>query len=125
MTSVVQTLTPAHGIIEVTHSGEITASDLRKSGKEALTIARDQDIWHLLTDCSAATKVPGAIDIINLVGLVDQVRARRRLPAGAHLARRCRGAAGVRLLAHGRGEPRDCTPRRSASRDAAIAWLES
>ena len=58
MTSVVQTLTPAHAIIEVTHSGEITASDLRKSGSEALAIARDQGIWHLLTDCSAVTKVP-------------------------------------------------------------------
>jgi hypothetical protein len=124
MTSVVQTLTPAHAIIEVTHSGEITASDLRKSGKEALTIARDQNMWRLLTDCSAATKVPGAIDIINLIGLVEQAEldagfrqaliwpddAEARL--GFDFWRTVEANQGLHAKAFG-------------SRDAAIAWLES
>ena len=124
MTSVVQTLTPAHAIIEVTHTGEITASDLRTSGKQALTIARDQDIWHLLTDCSGATKVPGAIDILNLIGLVDQVELdkgfRQALiwpdDAEARLAfdfwRTVEANHGLHARAFG-------------DRDAAIAWLES
>ena len=124
MTSVVQTLTPAHNIIEVTHSGEITASDLRASGKQALTIAREQDIWHLLTDCSAATKVPGAIDIINLIGLVDQVQ----LDAGFRQALIWPDDAEARLgfdfwrtveANHG------LHAKAFGDRDAAIAWLES
>jgi hypothetical protein len=124
MTSVVQTLTPAHAIIEVTHTGEITASDLRKSGTEALTIARDQDIWHLLTDCSGATKVPGAIDILNLIGLVDQVE----LDKGFRQALIWPDDAETRLgfdfwrtveANHG------MHARAFGDRDAAIAWLES
>jgi hypothetical protein len=124
MTSVVQTLTPAHAIIEVTHSGEITASDLRASGKQALTIAQEQDIWHLLTDCSAATKIPGAIDVINLVGLVDQVQ----LDAGFRQALIWPDDAEARLAFdfwrtveanHG------LHAKAFGSRDAAIAWLES
>ena len=124
MTSAVQTLTPAHAIIEVTHTGEITASDLRKSGTEALTIARDQDIWHLLTDCSGATKVPGAIDILNLIGLVDQVE----LDKGFRQALIWPDDAETRLgfdfwrtveANHG------MHARAFGDRDAAIAWLES
>ncbi len=124
MTTVVRTLTPAHAIIEVTHTGEITASDLRKSGTEALTIARDQDIWHLLTDCSGATKVPGAIDILNLIGLVDQVE----LDKGFRQALIWPDDAETRLgfdfwrtveANHG------MHARAFGDRDAAIAWLES
>lgn len=124
MTSTVQTLTPAHAIIEVTHSGEITASDLRKSGTEALTIARDQGIWHLLTDCSAATKVPGAIDVLNLIELVDQVE----LDAGFRQALIWPQDDEARLgfdfwrtveANHG------LHARAFGDRDAAIAWLES
>ena len=124
MTTVVRTLTPAHAVIEVTHTGEITASDLRKSGTEALTIARDQDIWHLLTDCSGATKVPGAIDILNLIGLVDQVE----LDKGFRQALIWPDDAETRLgfdfwrtveANHG------MHARAFGDRDAAIAWLES
>jgi hypothetical protein len=124
MTSVVQTLTPAHAVIEVTHTGEITASDLRKSGTEALAIARDQGIWHLLTDCSGATKVPGAIDVLNLVGLVDQVE----LDKGFRQALIWPDDAEARLgfdfwrtveANHG------LHARAFGDRDAAIAWLES
>jgi hypothetical protein len=124
MTTVVRTLTPVHAIIEVTHTGEITASDLRKSGTEALTIARDQDIWHLLTDCSGATKVPGAIDILNLIGLVDQVE----LDKGFRQALIWPDDAETRLgfdfwrtveANHG------MHARAFGDRDAAIAWLES
>ncbi len=111
MTSVVQTLTPAHAIIEVTHTGEITASDLRKSGSEALAIARDQDIWHLLTDCSARHQGPGRDRHAQPHRARRPGRARQGLPAGAHLARRRRDPARVRLLAHGRGEPRAARPR--------------
>ena len=124
MTTVVRTLTPAHAVIEVTHTGEITASDLRTSGKQALTIARDQDIWHLLTDCSGATKVPGAIDILNLIGLVDQVE----LDKGFRQALIWPDDAETRLgfdfwrtveANHG------MHARAFGDRDAAIAWLES
>jgi hypothetical protein len=124
MTSVVRTLTPAHAIIEVTHSGEITASDLRKSGTEALTIAREQGIWHLLTDCSATTKVPGAIDVLNLIELVDQVE----LDAGFRQALIWPDDAEARLgfdfwrtveANHG------MHARAFGDRDAAIDWLES
>jgi hypothetical protein len=124
MTSVVRTLTPAHAIIEVTHTGEITASDLRTSGSEALAIARDQDIWHLITDCSGATKVPGAIDMLNLIGLVDQVE----LDKGFRQALIWPDDAETRLgfdfwrtteTNHG------LHARAFGDRDSAIAWLES
>lgn len=124
MTSVVQTLTPAHAVIEVTHTGEITASDLRKSGAEALAIARDQGIWHLLTDCSGATKVPGAIDVLNLVALADQAE----LDSGFRQALIWPDDAEARLgfdfwrtveANHG------LHARAFGDRDAAIAWLES
>ena len=95
-----------------------------RAAREALTIARDQDIWHLLTDCSGATKVPGAIDILNLVGLVDQVEldkgfrqaliwpddAETRL--GFDFWRTVEANHGLHAKAFG-------------DRDAAIAWLES
>lgn len=124
MTSVVQTLTPAHAVIEVTHSGEITASDLRTSGKQVLDIAREQGIWHVLTDCSGATQVPGAIDVLNLVGLVDQVE----LDKGFRQALIWPDDAEARLgfdfwrtveANHG------LHARAFGDRDAAIAWLES
>jgi hypothetical protein len=124
MTSVVQSLAPAHAIIEVTHSGEITASDLRGSGKQVLELARQEGIWHVLTDCTEATKVPGAIDVLNLVGLVDQVE----LDAGFRQALLWPRDAETRLgfdfwrtveANHG------MHAKAFGDRDAAIAWLEA
>ena len=124
MTSVVQTLTPAHAIIEVTHTGEITASDLRASGKQVLAIAREENIWHLLTDCTGATAIPGAIDVLNLISLVDQVD----LDTGFRQALLWPDDAQARLAFdfwrtveanHG------LHARAFGDRDAAIAWLES
>jgi hypothetical protein len=124
MTSVVQTLTPAHAIIEVTHTGEITASDLRASGKQALGIAREQGIWHLLTDCSGATKVPGAIDVLNLVGLVDHVeldKGFRQALIWPHDAEARLGFDFWRTVEANHG----LHAKAFGDRDAAIAWLES
>jgi hypothetical protein len=124
MTSVVQTLIPAHAVIEVTHSGEITASDLRSSGKQVLGIAREQGIWHLLTDCSEVTKVPGAIDVLNLMGLVDQVeldKGFRQALIWPHDAEARLGFDFWRTVEANHG----LHARAFGDRDAAIAWLES
>jgi len=71
MTSTVRTLAPAYPIIEVTHSGKVTAQDLRASAKEALGLARDMDAFHLLTDCTDLTDAP---DDIALLALGDTLR---------------------------------------------------
>ncbi len=71
MTSTVRSLAPEHAIIEGTHEGEVTSSDLKRSGHEALELGRANGITHLLTDCTGMTGAPGNIELLALMDLVD------------------------------------------------------
>ena len=72
MTSTVTSLAPAHPVILVVHEGEITAADMRQVAKEAGALAGTRENIHLLSDFSAATDLPGAIE---LLALLEQLQA--------------------------------------------------
>ena len=71
MTSEVSSLAPAHAIIQVVHSGDVTHADLRESVQRVGALARQSGIWHVLTDCTDLLDFPGAIDLLSLVEAVD------------------------------------------------------
>ena len=73
MTSTVQSLLPAHAVIEATHSGVVTASDLRASAKQMIALCHENGTWHVLSDCTDVTDIPGAIEFINLIEALEQV----------------------------------------------------
>jgi hypothetical protein len=124
MPSTVRSLEPEHHIIEVVHHGEIAPADLRASGTKVLELAREGDDWHVLTDCSGITKLPGNLDLLNLIDTLSQAGVNTEFKQAliwpvddqARLAldfwRTVETNHGLRAKAFGQ-------------RDAAIAWLES
>ena len=67
MTFTVENLAPAHAVILVTHTGEVTASDMRAAGKQVQDLAAGATPVHVLSDFSDATSLPGAIEMLNLL----------------------------------------------------------
>lgn len=123
MASVVRSLSPAHQIVEVSHSGAISPDDLRHSSIQAVTLLHELGASRVLTDCTDMTSSPGAIEMIALVDAVDAlglgtdfrqgllwpIDARARL--GFDFWRTVEENHGLRARAFG-------------SREAAIEWLE-
>jgi hypothetical protein len=67
MTSTVQSLAPAHAIVEVVHTGDVSASDIRTVARQVRDLLQGMDKWHVLSDFRAATSAPGALEIMNLM----------------------------------------------------------
>ena len=124
MTSTVSSLAPAHAVIEVVHTGDVSASDLREVAKEVRDLADGKTPVHVLSDFSGATDLPGTLDLLNLVDLVTDAGVgegfRQALiwPAG--------DAARIELDVLKTGEQnRGLAAKAFGDRDAALAWLES
>lgn len=124
MSSVVESLAPAHAVIQVTYTGEVSGAELRSTAGKVLDLARETGIWHVLTDCSGMTKAPGSLDLLNLMDAVhdadldDGFRQALLWPAdeearlGFDFWRTVEANQGLRARAFGH-------------RDAALEWLES
>lgn len=124
MTSVVESLAPAHQVIQVTHSGEIAAADLRGSALQVLALAQESGIWHVLTDCSGVTEAPGALALLNLV----EAAADRDLPADFKQALVWPEEAAARLSLDYWKTAEDnhgLDAQLFHDREAALAWLEA
>ena len=124
MTSTVSSLAPAHAVIEVVHTGDVSASDLREVAKKVRELAGGQTPVHVLSDFSAATDLPGTLELLNLVDLVTDAgvgegfRQALLWPAGA--------AERIELDVLKTGEQnRGLAAKAFGDREAALAWLES
>lgn len=122
MTSTVQSLAPTFPIIEVTHSGTVSQSDIKAIATQALELITSTGDHLILTDWSDATDLPGNIAILSFGEAMDKVQ----LPAG---------------FRHAHVWPKDDDARMSldmwktvenlhqheakafADRESAIAWL--
>lgn len=67
MTFTVENLAPAHAVILVVHTGDVTASDMRAAGKQVHDLVAGAAPVHVLSDFSDATNLPGAIEMLNLL----------------------------------------------------------
>lgn len=72
MPSTVENLAPAFPVVQVTHSGEISASDLRSTARQVLPLLIQNGSWLVLTDCTAMTRGPKALDLLNLMDALEK-----------------------------------------------------
>lgn len=72
MTSTVSSLAPAHPVVLVVHEGDITGSDMRQVAKQVAELAGPDRNVHVLSDFSAATDLPGAIEVLALMEKLEE-----------------------------------------------------
>ena len=72
MPSTVTNLAPAHAVFEVTHVGSISASDMRGVATQIQSLTADGSPRHILSDFSEATSLPGALELLNLLRLLEE-----------------------------------------------------
>ena len=124
MTSTVTSLAPAHPVIEVVHEGEVSAADMRSVALQVRDLADGKTPILVLSDFSAATGLPGALAVLELVdklreaGVGDGFRQAFVWPAGAD--------ARIELDALKTGEQNSgFSAQAFGDRESALAWLES
>jgi hypothetical protein len=59
--------------IEVVYAGDVTAEVLAGTAGEALTLARENDEWHVLTDCRGMSSDPSIFSLYDLAALLSQL----------------------------------------------------
>ena len=124
MTTTVASLAPAHAVIEVTHTGSIAASDMRGAAKQAQALGAGMEVWHILSDFSGATSVPGGIEMLNLMealqkaGVSAEFRQAFVWPADASARL---GLDVLKMAEQNRG----LNARAFNDREAALEWLDS
>ena len=124
MSSTVESLAPAHQIIEVIHRGDVSASDLREVEKRIGELAQASGIRNLLGNYVEATDLPGAIEVITLV---ETAVGAFNVAGGKHALLwpkddQARLELDVARMAE---KNHNVNMRIFGDRDAAIAWLES
>ncbi len=124
MTSTVESLAPAHQIIEVVHSGTVTASDLRSVEKQLKELAASTGIQRLLGNYVDAVDLPGATDTVTLVETAINALS---VTSGKHaLLWPTDDQARIELdVARMAEKNRGVNMKIFGDRDAAIAWLDS
>ena len=60
-------------VIEVVYAGVVTAETLAEVPAAALALAREHDVWHVLTDCSEMTSDPSIFSLYDLAALLSQL----------------------------------------------------
>ena len=124
MTSTVRSLAPAHPIIEVTHAGPVSASDVRSVARQVADLMQQTGIDRVLADWTDATSGPDNIAIMAFGDAMD----REHLPTQFRHALVWSTDPGTRLsidmmstvenLHHHQAET-------FGDRDSAIAWLSA
>ena len=125
MTTTVTSLAPAHKIIEVLHSGDVTAADIRGAEKQIVELVDSTGFTRLLGNYVNATDLPGAIDTVTLIE--SAISALGGRPGGRHaLLWPKDGQARIELdVARMAEKNRGVNIHIFGDRDAAIAWLDS
>ena len=72
MTFTVENLAPAHSVVLVTHTGDVTGSDMRAAAKQVKELVGDATPIRVLSDFSAASSLPGGIELLNLLELLQE-----------------------------------------------------
>ncbi len=124
MTSTVQSLLPAHAIIEGTHSGIVSVSDLRTAAKQTLALCQENGTWHVLSDCTDVTDIPGALEFLNLIEALEQVHLGptfRQALIWPLDEKACLNFDEWRIIEANHG----FHAKAFGDRDVAIAWLEA
>ena len=124
MSAVIETLSPAHAVIQVTYTGDVSGADLRATAGKALDRARAEGIWRFLTDCTGMTKAPGALDLLNLMEAADHANLDpgfRQALLWPHDEEARLGFDFWRTVEANHG----LHARAFGDREAALAWLES
>lgn len=124
MTFVVESLAPAHAVIQVTHTGAVTASDMRAAAARVVTVGEGVDGWHVLSDFREATQLPGALDMLHLMDSLVAAGVRPDLRQALIWPEddQARMALDVWRTAE---TNRGFAAKAFGDREAAIAWLES
>ena len=124
MTSTVQALMPAHAIIAGTHSGVVSASDLRNAARETFALCQEHDVWRVLTDCHDVTQAPGAIDLLNLLEAMGKAGVDQEFRQALVWPTDMQARLAFDVWKTGE-QNRGYHAQAFTDRDAAIAWLES
>jgi hypothetical protein len=124
MTFVVESLAPAHAVIQVTHTGTVTASDMRAAAKEIKALSDGEGALHILSDFSGVTQLPGAMELLNLMDALQQggVNSEFRQALVWPKDAQARIALDVWRTAESN---RGIASKAFGDRDAAIAWLDA
>lgn len=59
--------------IEVVYVGAVTAEVLAGTAAEALALARENDVWRVLTDCRGMSSDPSVFSLYDLAALLSQL----------------------------------------------------
>ena len=59
--------------IEVVYSGAVTTAVLSEVSGAALGLARENDVWHVLTDCRDMSSDPSVFSLYDLAALLGQL----------------------------------------------------
>ena len=124
MTFTVENLAPAHAVILVVHTGDVTASDMRAAGKQVHDLVAGAAPVHVLSDFSDATSLPGAIEMLNLL---EQLQA-AGIGAGFKQAMVWPDSDEARLeldVWRTAETNRGLRAKVFGDRESALAWLES
>jgi hypothetical protein len=60
-------------VIEVVYSGAATAAVLAEVSGTALALAREHDVWRVITDCRDMTSDPSVFSLYDLAALLSQL----------------------------------------------------
>jgi hypothetical protein len=72
MAFTIENLAPAHAAILVAHTGDVTGADMKAAAKQVKELIGDAIPIRVLSDFSAATSLPGGIELLNLLELLQE-----------------------------------------------------
>lgn len=67
MATTVRCLLPEHHVVEFHHVGVVTEEELGTAFGEMVALARANDIWHIMSDCTALTEGPRFLEMLPFV----------------------------------------------------------
>lgn len=71
MATTVTCLRPTDDVIEFHHVGVVTDPELQTAFGEMVGLARENDIWHIMSDCTELTDAPKFLQMLPLVELLS------------------------------------------------------
>jgi hypothetical protein len=124
MTSTVTSLAPAHPVVLVVHEGDVTGADMRHVARQIGELAGDERNVHVLSDFTAATDLPGAIEVMDLMERLEEAGVgpefRQAFVWPTSLATRLE----LDVLKQAE-QNRGLHAKAFGTREDALAWLES
>ena len=72
MAFTVENLAPAHPVFLVAHTGDVTGADMKAAARKVGELAAGATPIRVLSDFSEATSLPGGIELLNLLELLQE-----------------------------------------------------